>query len=125
MKNFIVIDCDQFRKYSILNNLENDKKNVNQLWKDYNNFFSNLYIRKHQRLLITCKNNNYYSYYYYNVLCKTAREHLSRGLYLFKKELNKQTSACNSNLYKFGELTFGKKIKNRTFFDSTFQNSQI
>ena len=26
MKNFIVIDYDYFHKYSILNNLENDKK---------------------------------------------------------------------------------------------------
>ena len=127
MKNFIVIDCDQFRKHSILNNLENDKKMFNQLWKDYNNFFSILYIRTHQQLSITCKNNNYYYYYYYYyiVLCKTAREHLSFGLYLFKKQLNKWTSACNSNLYKFRELTFGEKIKNRTFFDSTFRNSQI
>ena len=26
MKNFIVIVCDYFREYSLLNNLENDKK---------------------------------------------------------------------------------------------------
>ena len=37
MKNFIVIVCDYFREYSLLNNLENVKKNltVERLW----NFF--------------------------------------------------------------------------------------
>ena len=29
MKNFIVIVCDYFREYSLLNNLENDKKKCN------------------------------------------------------------------------------------------------
>ena len=29
------------------------------------------------------------------------------GLYLFKKQFNKETSAYNSELYKFDELTFG------------------
>ena len=28
MKNFIVIVCDNFREYSLLNNPENDKKNL-------------------------------------------------------------------------------------------------
>ena len=34
MKNFIVIVCDHFREYSLLNNPENDKKNwtVERLW---------------------------------------------------------------------------------------------
>ena len=41
------------------------------------------------------------------ILHKTKHEHLSLSLYLFKKQLNKQSSAYNSDLYKFGELTFG------------------
>ena len=48
MKNFIVIVCEYFREYSLLNNLENDKKilTVERLWQ----FFFILNICKDQLL---------------------------------------------------------------------------
>ena len=63
MKNFIVIVCDYFREYRLLNNLENDKKlTVERLWQ----FFFILHIWKDQFLSFSSKTRNYYSYYYVN-----------------------------------------------------------
>ena len=90
MKNFTVIVCDYFREYGLLNNLENDKKNltVERLWI----FFFILHIWKDQLLLFSWKTRNYYSYYYVNFSQNKGRNICPSALIYFKN--SKQISFC-------------------------------
>ena len=82
MKNFIVIVCEYFRKYSLLNNLENDKKNltVKRLWI----FFLIVHIWKDQLSSFSWKTRNYYSYYYVNFSQNQGINICSSALIYFK-----------------------------------------
>ena len=87
MENFIVIVCDYFREYSLLNALGNDKKKFN-CGKILNFFF----------LFYTFEKMSYYHSHGKPVIItriimlifrKTGHKHLSLGFNLFLKQLNK------------------------------------
>ena len=80
MKNFIVIVCDYFREYSLLNNLENDNKILTV--KGYDNFFlfyifeKISYYHSHGKPVIMTR-------IIMLIFRKTGHKHLSLGLNLF------------------------------------------
>ena len=86
MKNFIVIVCDYFREHNLLNNFENDKKNltVERLWIFflYYTFEKINYYHSHGKPAIINR-------IIMLIFCKTGHKHLSLGFNLFQKHLNK------------------------------------